>query len=522
MDRQSVMSDCDALVVGAGSAGCVLSARLSDTSSRKVVLLEAGPDYGPFDRAVWPPELLDHRALPTTHDWGLWNQSRPSRGGEYPLSCAKVIGGSSSHNGCGILWPRPVDFANWVALGCAQWAWDDVWPYIARVEQAVDGAHGFQRGHSGQLPVTIFAAEPLLEFYESLVEGCVSLGWPYLNDPNAFEAEVGIGRTSWNIHQDVRWNAAFAYLDPVRQRPNLTVMAESMAKQITISHGRAQAVTVVHRNGTTASIKADKIFITAGTYNSPLLLQRSGVGGAQLLEDLGIDVHADLPGVGMNLLDHPVVPIRFLATRYGHAEGRRMLSTDRPSRSAVDIRLQSPMSLGGSDVHINLSPGSEVQDGWEYLVRVELFRPRSRGYVELTAANVTTPARIDSRFLSENSDVAVAKWGIEQVRRLFRSRPMQRWIVAERSPGPLTPEDLTLWLRSSAYTFHHPVGTCRMGLTTDGTAVVNQDGFVHGLPNVVVADASIMPDIPAALPNLTVLAVAERVAARHAEWSPAG
>lgn len=507
--------ECDVVVVGAGSAGCVMASRLAREQSRSVVLLEAGPDYGHYVSGAWPPDLLDYRTIPTSHDWGFWNDVRPQGGGAYPLSCAKVIGGSSSHNACGILWPRKADVEQWVGAGCEGWTWEALLPFLQGVETTLDGNPGKSRGKVGPVPVTTLPTESLPGMYRTVLDATGDLGLAFVDDLNDATVTEGVGRTSWNIHRGVRWNASFAYIDPLREQGNLKILARSLAARILVRNGQAIGVQARSSDGTDIEIRAAKTVITAGAYNTPALLQRSGIGPSAILEHLGIAPVAHVPGVGSHLSDHPVIPLKYLATQLGFDEGRRMAARGLPSRSPIELLLHSPYSEVGADVHVTLSPGSEVQDGWEYLVRVELFRPKSMGSVRVTSIDPDVSPRIDSQLLSTPTDIAVASWGVSQVRAIMSSAKMKDWIASERplrNSQQLRPEDLA----AMAYTYHHPTSTCRMGAADDPTAVVDQAGRVRGVSSLVVADASVLPEIPAALPNLTVLAVADRIASLHA------
>ena len=507
-----VIAECETLIIGAGASGCVIAARLVERSDARVTVVEAGPDYGSFAEGLWPAEILDYRTIPTSHDWDLWNEPR-SGGDRFPLPCARVVGGSSSHNACGINWGSVSDYEEWTALGNPGWGAAEMLSYLQRVE-ADREASGPWHGRTGPVPVTRFSEDGLVPFFAGVADGARALGVRWLDDVNDPNAAVGIGRTAWNVMKGVRWNAALAYLDPVRGRPNLRVLADSKVDRVLMRGTRAYGAAVLTPEGP-LEIHADRVVISAGAYGSPATLLRSGIGAAQHLRELGVAVVNDLPGVGQHLQDHPVTPLRFYATAAGMRSARALAAQGIPPRSQVEIRARSEGARHPCDLHFTFSTGSAVQDGWEFLIRVEVFKPSSSGSVRLRSADPGEAPIVDSRYFSdpEGRDLAAMRDGVRFVRELMSTPAVAEHVARERWPTErVTKEELDAFAAANAYTYHHPCGTCKMGPSRDALAVVDARGRVHGIEGLYVGDASIMPTIPAAMPNLTCMAIGERLA----------
>lgn len=504
--------DCHTLIVGAGSTGCVLAARLTELGVGPILLVEAGPDYGARGSGRWPSDLLDYRTIPTTHDWGLWNEPRPG-GSAFPLSVARVIGGSSSHNACGFGWVRESDWDAWTAVGGPAWSHATLQDAFRRVESDSEAA-GDWHGRTGPVPVTRFPTHDLMPFFEGLAVAARNDGLPLLEDTNDPHAEVGIGRSVWNIGGGHRWNAAFAYLDSVRGHSSTRILDRTIVDRVVLVGSKVRGVVAIGVDGP-IEIRAEQVVLSAGAYQSPAILLRSGVGPPDSLGAAGIVPRHQLEGVGAHLLDHPVVPLRFVATERGVSAAQEFAESVLPPRSQLEVRARSGQSAAQCDLHLSFPAGNRVPDGWEFIVRVGVFKPASSGYVRLQSADPRSRPRVDSRYFSDpdSHDLSVMRYGVELARNLMNSPAMQALVSHERWPGPgIEQEALTDFARANAFTFHHPVGTCKMGPASDAFAVVDERGRVHGIDGLYVADASIMPDIPAAVINLTCMAIGEIIA----------
>lgn len=502
---------CDTLIVGGGSSGAVLASRLSESSNHSVILVEAGPDYGPYKSGAWPQEVVNKTGNWTAAaSWGYWNEPRPG-GGPYTLPTGKILGGSSAINAAGWGWPKARDLDEWKALGIKGWGYDDLLPYLQRVESDPDSPNS-SHGHDGLVPI-VRPKLPLSPYFSAFVEAAKAMGYGWVEDFNDPHGDAGLSMRIWNAPNDVRWNAAFAYLDPARSRPNLKIMASSQVARVVIENGRATSVEVTGDQGST-TISAGRIVVCAGAYNSPAVLMRSGVGPADHLRSLGIPVVCDVKAVGDHLLDHPVFTTRYFLSEETSRQAELLGNSGNLHWFQVVLRAASGMRDG---YDYCLSPWGErlVEDGWECQVRIEIVKPRSTGALRLRSADPNEPPRIDTAFLSDPKgyDLAIFRQGLKTLRALMQTSPMDRVVVRERSPGPtLNDSQLDEFARSHAYSYHHPCGTCRMGPAGDTASVVDETCAVRGIRDLYVADASIMPTIPAVALNITCMAIGERVA----------
>ena len=301
------MEGYDVVVVGGGSAGCVLAARLSEDPDRSVCLIEAGPDYGPYAEGRWPSDLLNaHQLAAVSHDWGIE--------GGWPSWRARVLGGCSAHNGCFVVWGPPADYDEWAQANNPGWSHAALDPYRRRCEHA--------------LRVRPSRVEDLEPLERAGLEGAVELGLPLLEDFDDPQATEGAAAIKVNAVGAVRWNAAFAYLDPARERSNLSIMADTLVDRLHLEGSRVVGV-LVRVDGQQVEVAADRVVLAAGAYGSPAVLLRSGVGPAEELAAASIEAWADLPGVGRNLVDHPALDVWFDPVR---ACWRRPLPTTPPTR----------------------------------------------------------------------------------------------------------------------------------------------------------------------------------------------
>ena len=445
----------DVVVVGGGSAGCVLAARLSEEPERRVCLIEAGPDYGPYGSDGWPKDLLDGRQLAFSHSWETDREDRSQLR-------ARVIGGCSAHNACVVLRAPAADYDEWGE----GWRHADLEAHLDRAETALGTRH--------------VAAEELSPWHR------------------AFALRPGTITHRVNLRGSVRWNAAFAYLDPARMRPNLTILSEALVDRIAL-----EPLQVATSRGPVAG---RRIVLAAGAYGTPAILLRSGVGPADELARHGIPLVAELP-VGEGLVDHVGVGFGWEATPALQEEVTQFAEDHPVFMAQVSALLPSSGSLPGL-WEVLLFPGLEPGDqaGFEISAAVFVMKPRSRGRVRLNGAAPEQPLAVDHGFLSDPRDAEVLTEGVVAARALAADSDIRRYATREVRPGPEVSADGHV--RTAARGFFHPVATCALD------AVCTRDAQVRGLEGVYVGDASLIPTIPRVSTHLSVLAVAEASAAR--------
>ncbi|MER7498550.1 GMC family oxidoreductase N-terminal domain-containing protein [Nonomuraea pusilla] len=473
------------VVLGGGTAGCAVAARLA--RHHDVLVLEAGPDYGP-DRASWPADLLDATTLPASHDWGY-------QGGGRAFERCRAIGGCSTHNGCTQSTGWAGDYDAWAAAGSPGWDSATLRPLFGKAAEA--------------LRLRSYTAEEVQPFQRAFIDGGAALGLPVRHDFDELDGGLGIGCAPVNITPDgVRLNTAFAYLDPVRDTGRLTVAGGVKAGRVVLDRGRAVAVDVIAEGGRRRRIVADLVVLSAGAYGSPEVLLRSGIGPAEHLSEVGVPVRHDLPGVGGNLHDHPSAHLEFAATARLAADLEEFARTWMlPDEQAV-AKLRSPYA-GDAPYDLHVYPWVErdprLEHGWRCFLPVAVLRPRSRGTVRLRSADPGALAAVDHAYLTHPDDLAALVYGLGWMRELDLSPYLGTEL---RTPGP----DVPGWIRANHQHYWHPAGSCRMGPADDPDAVVDHTGKVHGLEGLHIADASIFPDIPRATPALPTTVVGERIA----------
>lgn len=479
----AALQSFDVIVVGGGPAGCVLAARLSEDVDRTVCLIEAGPDYGPRSDRRWPPELLDPSAIPESHDWSDADGSLP---------WARVIGGCSAHNACAVTRGAAAEYDAWQQFGGPAWTWATIGPCLRRARETL-GARTRESAGIGA-------------WHAAVVEAAAEAGLARLEDVDVEYAGVGIAAT--NVVDGVRHNAAFAYLDRVRDRPNLTVRGDTLVDRVAFDRaGRATGVVVA--GGRT--VLGDCVVLAAGAYGSPAVLLRSGVGPGDQLQAVGVRPFHDLPGVGAGLAEHCRAGIGF-ALRDDTVVALRAETADRAILAqAVAKWASSRADVGTWDVHLLAILPPDRATG---RITTGLVAPRSRGRVRVRSPDPARLPCVEHGFLSDEGghDIAVLTEGVAFVRALAATRALSTVATGEVDPGPGA--DTTAHVRASVASYYHPTGTCRLGRSDDPFAVVDSRAAVHGLEDLYVGDASIIPEPVRAGTHLTVLAVADHVAAQ--------
>ncbi|MFE2540951.1 GMC family oxidoreductase [Actinacidiphila glaucinigra] len=499
------MESFDYIVVGAGTAGCVLASRLSQDPAARVLLLEAGSAHPPEAVAVPPawPSLMGGPA-----DWADTTVPQQATGAAVAWPRGRGLGGSSAINGMNFVRGHRSSYDAWDSAGATGWGFDELLPYF-RLSENVSGRDPQVRGTQG--PLNVGPAATRHPVAAAGLRAALEAGHRPASDISS-GLEEGFGWCDLSIVDGRRQNAADAYLAPVLARRNLRVITDAVVHRVIVDRGRCTGVEYRAGGRLFTAHCVGETVLAAGAVGSPHLLLLSGVGPASQLQQAGVDTVVDLPGVGENLHDHPMSGIVYRSARpvppgaNNHGEALGLLRSS-PFVKAPDIQVM----FVDVPLREDRLPGPELGQG--YTIAVSLMTPRSRGSVRLAGSDPGGPPVIDPRYCTEDADVIAMVAGLRAAREIGSAPAFDPWRAGEDLPGPATvgDQEWRTYLRRNLRSYSHPGGTCRMG--HDETAVVDTDLRVHGVTGLRVVDASVMPSPVSANTNATVYAIAERAAA---------
>ena len=521
----------DYIIVGAGSAGCVLAARLTESPSVSVLLLEAGPPDAADEIHI---PLMLNLLFQSGYDWGFTTVPQDRAAGQtvyWPRG--RVVGGSSSINAMIYIRGNKYDYNTWRdEYGCDGWGYNDILPYFIRAEHNSRGPSAY---HGGSGPLSVVDPKFKTASASAFVESAVNSGAVANSDFNG-QLQDGVGFYQLTQKDGRRWSAADAYLHPAEPRPNLTVLTDALATSVVVEGGRAVGVKYLHRGSEQLARAEAEVIVSGGAVNSPQLLMLSGIGPADHLREHGISVVADSPGVGANLSDHPIVAaiwstpkVRSLAEMAGPANLLRWrLAHSGPFTANIAQSggfARTETGLPAPDIQWHALPvpfrnGGLADPADRALsVLVTLVDVRSRGRIMLRSADPRHKPLIDPGYLTDPADLEALMRGVGMVRRIAATRPLRKMVTAEQAPGSglRTDADLRDFVRGAVTTIYHPVGTCSMSgdARVDASrlaGVVDTELRVRGVECLRVVDASVMPTAPRGNTNAPTIAVAERAA----------
>lgn len=512
MNPDNQHSSC--IVVGAGSAGAAVAARLSEDASRSVLLLEAGPDWtsaqcpptlrNPSNMYKW--DVTTYGSVPDAYQWTGQQAKRIEGRVEAPYLRGHALGGCSSVNGCYAIRPPMEEFDDWADSGVKGWGSQDVLPYFVELECDEDFSSAGYHGDSGPTPITRVQRSDWGTIDEGLYSGGLAMGHSWNPDHNA-PGHLGVSLTASNLRDGLRVTTNDSYLEPARSRENLTILGHTLVDRVLLSNGRASGV-VARVNGVERVFRADQVVLSGGALMTPAILQRSGVGPARLLRALGIGVVLDLP-VGIGLQDHAGFELLLRAPGASPARsGRR--------RGNCTIRFSSGLAGSGFGdllvTDVNAAPGTE--DG---ALLCKLAQTYSRGSVEITSADPSVTPRADFNLLSDGRDVERALYALRHVFQLVQEASLPRntqFVDVDGSAvdRTLDDRDLEAWARTVIRDTAHAASGCALGADNDPNAVLDLRCKVRETDNLFVADLSVVPVIPRANTHLTGVMIGERVA----------
>jgi choline dehydrogenase len=523
----------DYIIVGAGSAGCVLADRLTANGKYRVLLLEAGGRDNKLNihiplfvaKLLNDPEVTwPFKSVPQTH----------ANGSQQLLVRGKVLGGSSSVNGNVFVRGDPAEYDNWVAMGCTGWGWRDLLPYFRKLEDYRGGGDDKLRGRGG--PVTVTRLENFDALAEAWLDASEEVGFQRVADYNDGTYE-GAGYLQYSTRRGFRCSAAVAYLRKARKRANLEVLINARATRVLMNGKRATGIEFIQDGVKSVATATREVILSAGPMQSPQILELSGIGQADVLKANGIAVVQDLPGVGENLHDHPNTRVAFEISQpltindvLGHPlrqlreglkfvfKGGGLLSI---CSATAQVITRSGVNPTKADLKLQLHPLSGAnryartpKEGLDrfsgFTVGITALQAQSRGSVHIASADALADPRIDPNYLADDADARTLLAGLKMARRLVGAPALEDFIVREVRPGPDMTDDAALmeYVRATTQTTWHFVGSCRMG--NDINAVVDSELRVRGVDGLRVIDSSVFPTIPSSNTNAPTLAAAEK------------